>query len=206
MVYGKRSLVEKFPGYDWQKFATLRALLAYMYTQPGKKLLFMGAEIAQRAEWSHDAQLQWHLAELEPHRGTQELIADLNRVYVEEPALHQLDCDPAGFEWAAADDSANSVSAYFRRSSDGSLVLVAVNLTPVPRHAYRIGVPGPGRWAEILNTDAGPYGGSGQGNLGGVETGTPAVPHQGSPHSIEVTLPPLSVIVLKHEPPPKKTE
>jgi 1,4-alpha-glucan branching enzyme len=202
VVYGKRSLLEKFPGDDWQKFATLRALLGYMYTQPGKKLLFMGAELAQRTEWAHDDQLQWHLADLEPHGGVGRLIADLNRVYSEEPALHELDCDPAGFEWAVPNDSANSVSAYFR-SSAGGKVLAAANLTPVPRHGYRIGVPGPGRWVEILNTDAADYGGSGQGNLGGVESAP--VPHLGSPHSIEVTLPPLAMIVLRHEPPPPKT-
>jgi len=202
VVYGKRSLLEKFPGDEWQKFATLRTLLCYMYTQPGKKLLFMGAELAQRTEWAHDDQLQWHLADLEPHGGVGRLIADLNRVYAEEPALHELDCDPAGFEWAVANDSANSVSAYFR-SSAGGKVLAAANLTPVPRHGYRIGVSGPGRWVEILNTDAADYGGSGQGNLGGVESSP--VPHLGSPHSIEVTLPPLAMIVLRHEPPPKTT-
>jgi 1,4-alpha-glucan branching enzyme len=203
VVYGKRSLLEKFPGDDWQKFATLRALLGYMFTQPGKKLLFMGAELAQRSEWSHDDQLQWQLAEVESHRGISRLIADLNRVYVDEPSLHELDCDPAGFDWAVANDSANSVSAYFRRSSNGEVVLVAVNLTPVPRHGYRIGVSGPGRWAEILNTDAEDYGGSGQGNLGGVEAA--AMPHHGSTHSVEVTLPPLAVIVLRHEAPRKTT-
>jgi 1,4-alpha-glucan branching enzyme len=203
VVYGKRSLLEKFPGDDWQKFATLRALLGYMFTQPGKKLLFMGAELAQRSEWSHDDQLQWQLAEVESHRGISRLIADLNRVYVDEPSLHELDCDPAGFDWAVANDSVNSVSAYFRRSSNGEVVLVAVNLTPVPRHGYRIGVSGPGRWAEILNTDAEDYGGSGQGNLGGVEAA--AMPHHGSTHSVEVTLPPLAVIVLRHEAPRKTT-
>jgi 1,4-alpha-glucan branching enzyme len=203
VVYGKRSLLEKFPGDDWQKFATLRALLGYMFTQPGKKLLFMGAELAQRSEWSHDDQLQWQLAEVESHRGISRLIADLNRVYVDEPSLHELDCDPAGFDWAVANDSVNSVSAYFRRSSNGEVVLVAVNLTPVPRHGYRIGVSAPGRWAEILNTDAEDYGGSGQGNLGGVEAA--AMPHHGSTHSVEVTLPPLAVIVLRHEAPRKTT-
>jgi 1,4-alpha-glucan branching enzyme len=203
VVYGKRSLLEKFPGDDWQKFATLRALLGYMFTQPGKKLLFMGAELAQRSEWSHDDQLQWQLAEVESHRGISRLIADLNRVYVDEPSLHELDCDPAGFDWAVANDSVNSVSAYFRRSSNGEVVLVAVNLTPVPRHGYRIGVSGPGRWAEILNTDAEDYGGSGQGNLGGVEAA--AMPYHGSTHSVEVTLPPLAVIVLRHEAPRKTT-
>jgi 1,4-alpha-glucan branching enzyme len=205
VVYGKKSLVEKFPGDDWQKFATLRLLLAYMYTQPGKKLLFMGAEIAQRSEWAHDGQLEWHLTEYEPHRGVQRVTTDLNRVYSAETALHEFDCDPRGFEWAVPNDSANSVLAYFRKSGDGETVLVAVNLTPVPRHSYRIGVPGPGRWVEILNTDAETYGGSGQGNLGGADTGPLAVPHHGRPHSIDLTLPPLAVIMLKHQPKPTKT-
>ena len=205
VVYGKRALLEKFPGDDWQKFATLRLLLAYMWSQPGKKLLFMGSEIAQRSEWSHDDQLDWALLDVPPHGGIQRLVADLNRVYVEEPALHELDCDPEGFEWAVPNDAANSVLAYFRRSSDGDTLLVAVNLTPVPRHAYRIGVPGPGRWVEIVNTDAELYGGSGQGNLGGVETGPSAVPHHGLPQSIDLTLPPLGVVILRHELMPGKT-
>ncbi len=200
VVYGKRSLLEKFPGDDWQKFATLRLLLAYMYTQPGKKLLFMGAEFGQRSEWSHDDQLQWSLAELEAHQGIQRVTTDLNQIYAAEPALHELDCDPRGFEWAVPNDSANSVVAYFRKSNDGGSVLVAINLTPVPRHMYRIGVLGPGRWTEILNTDSETYGGSGQGNLGGVDTGPLAVPYHGRPHSIDVTLPPLAVVILRHEP------
>jgi 1,4-alpha-glucan branching enzyme len=199
VVYGKRALVEKFPGDDWQKFATLRALLAYMFTQPGKNLLFMGAEFGQRTEWAHDDQLQWHLTDLEPHRGIQRLITDLNRIVADEPALRRLDFDPAGFEWAVPDDSANSVIAYLRRSGEGSVLLVVMNLTPVPRHEYRIGVPGPGRWVEVLNTDAAEYGGSGEGNLGGVDTGPRPTPNGGFPHSIEVTLPPLSVIVLGHD-------
>jgi len=205
VVYGKRSLLEKFPGDDWQKFATLRLLLAYMYTQPGKKLLFMGAEIAQRSEWSHEGQLEWHLTEFEPHQGIQRVTADLNRLYAGEPALHDLDCDPDGFEWAVPNDSANSVLAYFRKSADGGMVLVAVNLTPVPRHDYRIGVPAAGRWVEVLNTDAETYGGSGQGNLGGVGTGPLAVPHHGRPHSVDLTLPPLAAVILRYEPKPKAT-
>jgi 1,4-alpha-glucan branching enzyme len=205
VVYGKRALLEKFPGDDWQKFATLRLLLAYMWSQPGKKLLFMGSEIAQRSEWSHDDQLDWALLDVPPHRGIQRLIADLNRVYADEPALHEMDCDPVGFEWAVPNDAANSVLAYFRRSPGGDALLVAVNLTPVPRHVYRIGVPGPGRWVEILNTDAEPYGGSGQGNLGGVDSGPLAVPHHGRPESIDLTLPPLGVLILRHEAMPGKT-
>jgi 1,4-alpha-glucan branching enzyme len=203
VVYGKRSLVEKFPGDDWQKFATLRLLLAYMYTQPGKKLLFMGAEIAQRSEWSHEGQLDWQLLEHDAHRGVHRVTSDLNRVYADEPALHELDCDPRGFEWAVPNDSANGVLAYFRKSRAGETVLVGVNLTPVPRHSYRIGVQEPGRWVEILNTDSESYGGSGQGNLGGVDTGPLPVPHHGRPHSIDVTLPPLGVVILKHTPMPE---
>jgi 1,4-alpha-glucan branching enzyme len=200
VVYGKRALLEKFPGDDWQKFATLRLLLAYMWTQPGKKLLFMGSEFAQRTEWNHDEQLDWVRSELPPHGGVHRLVTDLNRLYAVEPALHELDCDPVGFEWAVASDAANSVLAYFRHSGAGDTVLVAVNLTPVPRHAYRVGVPAPGRWVEVLNTDAEPYGGSGQGNLGTVDTGPLAVPHHGRPHSIDLTLPPLGVVILRHEP------
>jgi 1,4-alpha-glucan branching enzyme len=200
VVYGKRSLVEKFPGDDWQRHATLRLLLAYMWTQPGKKLLFMGCEIAQPTEWDHDGELDWGAAGLEPNRGIQRLVADLNRLYAARASLHELDCDAAGFEWAVADDSANSVLAYFRRSAGGETTLIAVNLTPVPRHGYRIGVPGPGRWVEILNTDAGPYGGSGQGNLGAVDTRPVPVPHQGRPHSIDLTLPPLAAVVLLQDP------
>jgi 1,4-alpha-glucan branching enzyme len=205
VVYGKRSLLEKLPGDDWQKFATLRLLLAYMYTQPGKKLVFMGAEIAQRSEWSHDGQLEWHLGEQPSHQGISLLTADLNRVYAREPSLHELDCDPRGFEWAVPNDSANSVMAYFRRSAGGESTLVAINLTPVPRHEYRIGVPGPGRWTEILNTDSESYGGGGQGNLGGVDAGPKAVSHHGRSHSIDVTLPPLAVVILKYEPGSEET-
>jgi 1,4-alpha-glucan branching enzyme len=202
VVYGKRAVVEKFPGDDWQKFATLRLLLAYMWTLPGKKLLFMGAELGQRTEWDHEGQLSWELAGVEPHRGILQLVGDLNRLYVDDAALHDLDFDPAGFEWAVADDPANDVIAYLRRSSAGETVLIALNLTPVPRPGYRIGVEGPGDWVEVLNTDAGVYGGSGIGNLGVVGTGGVATPHKGRPHSIELTLPPLGVVVLRPHPIP----
>jgi 1,4-alpha-glucan branching enzyme len=198
VVYGKRSLLEKAPGDDWQKFATLRLLYAYMFTQPGKKLLFMGGEIAQRSEWAHEGQLEWGLTEYEPHKGVSRLVGDLNRVYRDEPALHLYDCDPEGFEWCVPNDSANSVLGYFRTDGEDTLLVMA-NLTPVPRHSYRVGVPEPGSWVEILNTDAEIYGGSGQGNLGGVGTGPLAVPHHGKPHSIDLTLPPLGVVILKHQ-------
>jgi 1,4-alpha-glucan branching enzyme len=201
VVYGKRSLLEKMPGDDWQKFANLRLLLASMYTQPGKKLLFMGAELGQRSEWAHESQLDWDLLDHEAHQGISRLIGDLNRIYREEPALHELDCEPGGFDWAVPNDSANSVIAYFRRGSDKAVTLAVHNMTPVPRHGYRIGVPEPGLWIELLNTDAEIYGGSGQGNLGGVGTGPLPVPHHGHPHSIDLTLPPLATVVMKYSQP-----
>ena len=199
VVYGKRALLEKMPGDDWQKFANLRALLSAMYAQPGKKLLFMGAELAQRSEWAHEGQLEWHLLNADWHRGVSKLLSDLNRVYRNEPALHELDCDPGGFEWAVPNDAANSVLAFFRQSSDGEVILIVHNMTPIPRHAYRIGVPEPGTWRELINSDAAQYGGSGQGNLGAVDTGPLAVPHHGRPHSIDLTLPPLGTLFLKRE-------
>jgi len=200
VVYGKRSLLEKMPGDDWQKFANLRLLLGSMFTQPGKKLLFMGAELGQRSEWAHESQLEWGLLDHDAHRGISRLVGDLNRIYREEPSLHELDCDPDGFEWAVPNDSANSVIAFFRRGTSGTS-LVVHNMTPVPRHGYRIGVPHAGLWTEILNTDAEIYGGSGQGNLGGVGTGPLPVPHHGRPHSIDLTLPPLATVVLKLDQP-----
>ena len=200
VVYGKRSLLEKMPGDDWQKFANLRLLLGSMFTQPGKKLLFMGAELGQRSEWAHESQLEWGLLDHDAHRGISRLVGDLNRIYREEPSLHELDCDPDGFEWAVPNDSANSVIAFFRRGTSGTS-LVVHNMTPVPRHGYRIGVPHAGLWTEILNTDAEIYGGSGQGNLGGVGTGPLPVPHHGRPHSIDLTVPPLATVVLKLDQP-----
>ncbi len=198
VVHGKRSLLEKMPGDDWQKFANLRLLLSSMFTQPGKKLLFMGAELGQRTEWAHEGQLDWNLLESDSHQGISRLVGDLNRVYREEVALHELDCEPGGFEWAVPNDSVNSVIAYFRLGRDGSPVLVVHNMTPVPRHGYRIGVPEAGTWDEILNTDAEIYGGSGHGNLGGVGTGPLPVPHHSRPHSIDLTLPPLATVALRY--------
>ncbi|MEX1037358.1 MAG: 1,4-alpha-glucan branching protein GlgB [Acidimicrobiia bacterium] len=198
VVHGKRSLLEKMPGDDWQKFANLRLLLSAMFTQPGKKLLFMGAELGQRSEWAHEGELDWSLLDHDSHKGISRLVGDLNRIYRQESALHELDCEPGGFEWAVPNDSANSVVSYFRRGSDSSPVLVVHNMTPVPRYGYRIGVPEPGMWGEILNTDAAIYGGSGQGNLGGVSTGPLAVPHHSRPHSIDLTLPPLATVALRY--------
>jgi len=198
VVHGKGSLLAKMPGDDWQKFANLRALLAYMYTQPGKKLLFMGGEIAQGAEWSHESSLDWHLLQYAPHQGVQRLTRDLNRLLRDEPALHELDADPAGYEWIDANDSDNSVLTYLRKSRDQkSVILVACNFTPVPRQTYRVGAPRAGFWREVLNSDAAEYGGSGLGNLGGLSTNP--VPCHGRPRSLDLVLPPLSVVALRHE-------
>ena len=200
VTHGKRSLLEKFPGDDWQKFANLRLLLGYQYTLPGKKLLFMGSELAQRREWDHDASLDWELFEGAPHSGVYRLVRDLNSLYRTEPALHQLDCDPAGFEWVIGDDAANSVIAFVRRGRDDDAcpILVICNFTPVPRIELAVRVPAGGRWTEVLNSDAEVYGGSGIGNLG--ETTTQPVTWEGGPVLAYVTVPPLAVVVLRHEP------
>jgi 1,4-alpha-glucan branching enzyme len=197
VVYGKGSLLGRMPGDPWQKFANLRALFGMMWTQPGKVLLFMGGEFGQWAEWNHDGSLEWHLLEHPLHRGLQRWVRDLNTAYRGEPALHELDCDPAGFAWIDCNDNEQSTLVWLRRGrSTADQVLVACNLTPVPRHGFRIGVPQPGRWREILNGDATLYGGSGQGNRGGVDSAP--VPWHGHPQSISITLPPLAVVVFKH--------
>jgi len=197
VVHGKGALLSKMPGDDWQKFANLRALFAYMYTLPGKKLLFMGAEIAQRAEWSHESSVEWNLLAYAPHRGVQQLVRDLNALIRGEPALHELDTDPGGIEWIDANDSDNSVLSYLRKSRDGKGEIVVVcNFTPVPRYSHRIGVPHAGFWREVLNTDAREYGGSGLGNLGGVSTAS--IPCHGRPQSLDLVLPPLGVVALRH--------
>ncbi|MGA7965509.1 MAG: 1,4-alpha-glucan branching protein GlgB [Gammaproteobacteria bacterium] len=198
VVHGKGSLIGKMPGDDWQRFANLRAYFGFMWGHPGKKLLFMGGEFAQRREWNHDASLDWHLLDELPHRGVQNLVRDLNRSYGEWPALHRLDCEPAGFEWIVADDAEQSVFAFLRRGQENDPpVLVVSNFTPVPRHNYRIGVPRNGHWRELINTDAAVYGGSNLGNAGGVET-EPRACH-GQDQSISLTLPPLSTLFLVHE-------
>ncbi|MBK9035517.1 MAG: 1,4-alpha-glucan branching protein GlgB [Myxococcales bacterium] len=204
VVHGKRSLLGKMPGDRWQQFANLRLLYAYMYSQPGKKLLFMGAELAADREWDHDAGLPWDLLDLpdDPaHRQIQLLVGELNRVYKDEPALHELDCAPGGFRWLVVDDAERSVLVYERRARDGEVVIVALNFTPVPRPNYRVGVPAPGWWDELVNTDAVALGGSGQGNLGGVEA-TP-VPAQGHALSINLVLPPLGALFLRRRPAPR---
>jgi 1,4-alpha-glucan branching enzyme len=195
VVHGKRSLLEKMPGDDWQKFANLRALYGYMWAHPGKKLLFMGGELAQRSEWNAEDSLPWHLLEHAEHAGVQALVRDLNHRYRDEPALWGLDTDPAGFRWLEAGDAEQNVIAFLRRTdgSDRELVCVA-NFSPVPRPGYRVGVPRTGRWREILNTDSAHYGGADIGNLGGV--GAEPVAWHGQPYSAEVMLPPLGVVWL----------
>jgi 1,4-alpha-glucan branching enzyme len=201
VVHGKGSLMGKMPGDYWQKAANLRMLLGYMYAQPGKKLMFMGGELAQWSEWKHDYSLDWHLLEPGPfhayHQGMQQWVADLNSFYRQEPAMHQLDCNPAGFEWIMANDADQSVIAFLRKAqTTGTQVLVIGNFTPVPRYGYRMGVPCTGFWREMLNSDAELYGGSNMGNAGGVEAVEGG--SHGRPCHIEVTLPPMGMIFLVH--------
>ena len=198
VVHMKGSLLSKMAGDDWQKFANLRALYGYMFTQPAKKLLFMGAEIAQRDEWDHESSLDWHLLDTEAHVGVSRWLSALNRAYRSEPALHELDFDPAGHEWLDANDSENSVISYVRHASNRrESIIVVCNLTPIPRHAYRIGVSEPGYYREILNSDAREYWGGGQGNLGGIEA--TLVPWHGRPYSISITAPPLGIVLFKKD-------
>ncbi|RIK93743.1 MAG: 1,4-alpha-glucan branching enzyme [Proteobacteria bacterium] len=199
VVHGKGSLLGKMPGDDWQKFANLRALYGTMWTQPGKKLLFMGGEIGQRAEWNHDGQLDWSLLDWEPHRGIQRWVRDLNAVYRAEPALHEYDCDARGFAWIDCHDAAQSTLVWMRRgATSGEVIVVACNWTPVPRHGFRLGVPFGGFWRELLNSDSSHYGGSDLGNRGGVTAD--AIAWHGQSHSIQIVLPPLAVVVWKGGP------
>jgi 1,4-alpha-glucan branching enzyme len=196
VVHGKGSLLTKMPGDAWQQFANLRLLYGYMWAYPGKKLLFMGGEFGQRAEWDHDGELDWSALGDSRHLGVQRLVADLNRVYRDQPALHQCDCDPHGFEWIDFADSEQSVIAFMRRGRDDRhLVIALCNFTPVPRHDYRIGVPQPGRYREIINTDAAWYGGSGVGNAGAASA--VEAPWHGRAYSIVATLPPLGCVLLE---------
>jgi 1,4-alpha-glucan branching enzyme len=198
VVHGKASLLGKMPGDQWQKFAGLRELLGYMYAQPGKKLLFMGDEFGQWNEWNHDASLDWHLIQYPLHQGMQHFVEEINRIYHNEPALHELDSDWQGFEWIDANDSEGSIISFLRKAkSNDDLILVVCNFTPVVRRNYRVGVPRVGFWRELMNSDAKQYGGSNQGNLGGVESFP--VPCHGQPDSINISLPPLAVVYLKHE-------
>ncbi len=199
VVHGKGSLLAKMPGDDWQRFANLRLLLGSMYGQPGKKLLFMGAELAPWSEWNHDHGLDWGLEHSPMHAGVGRWIADLNASYRAEPPLHELDGEEAGFEWLVGGDELNSTFAYLRRSKSGDAALVIGNATPVVRTNQRYGVPTGGYWAEILNSDAQVYGGSGLGNLGGVHASP--LPMHGRRSSLTLTLPPLALIVLRPQSP-----
>jgi 1,4-alpha-glucan branching enzyme len=196
VVHGKGSLLGKMPGDDWQKFANLRLLLGYMYAQPGKKLLFMGGEFGQWREWVHDESLEWHLLQYLPHSGLQRWVSDLNRVYRSQPALYQVDFDPAGFEWIDCNDVEHSVVSLIRKGrARADIIAVVCNFTPVTHFNYRIGVPQPGFWMELLSSDAMEYGGSGQGNLGGVEAAP--IPCHGRSYSLIITLPPLAAVFFK---------
>ena len=198
VVYGKRSLLGKMPGSDWEKFANLRLLLGYMYAEPGKKLLFMGGEFGQWREWVHEDSLDWHLLGLAPHVGVQRWVEDLNRIYRGEPALYELDFAPQGFEWVDCTDAPASVISFLRKGkSRDEIVLVVCNFTPVLRTNYRVGVPNGGSWREILNSDARDYGGNGHGNFGAVEA-SPITFH-GRPYSLNLTLPPLSALYFKSD-------
>ena len=197
VVHGKGSLIDKMPGDKWQKFANLRLMLGHMWTHPGKKLLFMGGEFGQWREWNHDDALDWWALGDDSHSGLQRWVEDLNRYYRGEPALYERDFDGAGFEWIDAQDSADSVLSYLRKAADGTAVLVVANFTPVVRENYLVGVPRPGYWAERLNSDATLYGGSGVGNQGGVHS-VPVSAH-GRYHALNLRLPPLGVLVLKHD-------
>ena len=196
VVYGKGSLLGKMAGDDWQKFANLRLLFGYMYAQAAKKLVFMGGEIGQRAEWAHDGQLEWHLLEYAPHQGVQRWFSDLNRLYRTEPSLYKGDVTPEGFEWIDCNDMASSVISLIRKSlSSTDIMLVVCNFTPIPRPNYRVGAPRGGYWKEMLNSDASIYGGGDWGNAGGVHA-TP-VPLHGRPHSLTLTVPALSALFFK---------
>ena len=198
VVHGKGSLLGKMPGDRWQKFANLRAYFGFMFAHPGKKLLFMGGELAQEREWNHDASLDWHLLDDPMHHGVQTVVRDLNRLYRELPALHRRDCESEGFEWLELHDSEQSVLVFMRRAGDAPNVVVACNFTPLPRYGYRVGVPLPGYYRERLNTDAALYGGANIGNGGGVAADQ--VASHGRPCSLSLTLPPLATVIFEHQP------
>ncbi|MBK5259358.1 MAG: 1,4-alpha-glucan branching protein GlgB [Thermoanaerobaculia bacterium] len=200
VVHGKGSLIRKMPGDEWQRFANLRLLFAHMYSQPGKKLLFMGCEIGQWKEWNHDGSIDWGLLDQIPHASLQRWVEDLNRTYRDMPALHELDTSHDGFEWIDCCDSEQSIVSLMRRSKSDpeDVIVVVLNFTPIPRHNYAIGVPSGGRWKEILNSDAAIYGGSGQGNMGGADAAP--IPLHGRRWSVNLMLPPLSALFLVNEP------
>jgi 1,4-alpha-glucan branching enzyme len=198
VVHGKASLINKMPGDLWQQFANMRLFFAYLTAHPGKKLMFMGGEFGQRGEWNAETSLEWHLLEYDTHRGLQTLTADLNAIYRNEPSLHQVDFDWHGFEWIDCTDADSSVLSFLRRARDpGDFIVAVANFTPVQRDTYRVGVPEPGFYREIMNTDAEKYGGTNVGNLGGVHA--EAIPWNNHPYSIQIRMPALGVIYFKHE-------
>ncbi len=198
VVHGKGSLISKMPGDDWQKFANLRLLMGYMFAHPGKKLLYMGCELAQWSEWKHDVSLDWHLLDFKPHQGIWRWTKDLNKFYTSTPAMYECDFTPNGFEWIDLNDYQQGVISFIRKSADGKSMIIAVcNFTPMVWHQYHVGVPFPGFWTEVLNSDAAIYGGSGQGNLGGKQS--VPVPFHGREQSLELTIPPLSVVFFQRK-------
>jgi 1,4-alpha-glucan branching enzyme len=198
VVYGKGSMIRKMPGDEWQKFANLRLLYGFMFSHPGKKLLFMGCEFGQWSEWNHDASLDWHLIDTGFHAGLNRWVRDLNTLYRGQPSMHEGDATAAGFEWVDCTDHQRSIISFIRHAKDhDDMTLVVCNFTPVPQRNYRIGVPCEGFWKEVLNSDAAMYGGSGQGNLGGLEA--VPLPIHGRPFSLNMTLPPLGIVLLRHE-------
>jgi 1,4-alpha-glucan branching enzyme len=195
VVHGKGSLLGKMPGDRWQKFANLRVYLAFMYTQPGKKLLFMGGEFAQETEWNHDASLDWHAIENPLHAGMRRLVRDLNNLYRNTPALHARDCEAEGFVWIDCNDVDGGIISYLRRGAEAEeFAVVVCNFTPIVRQGYRIGVPQPGCYREVLNTDSARYGGSGVDDAGVIETA--AITAHGHAVSLALSLPPLGAVVL----------
>jgi 1,4-alpha-glucan branching enzyme len=195
VVHGKRSIFGRMPGDEWQRFANLRAYFAFMYAHPGKKLMFMGSEFAQDTEWNHDTSLPWHLIDRAPNAGVQRLVRDLNRLYRDTAALHELDCDAAGFEWLVTDDAANSTFAWLRKGRQpNDRCVIVVNFTPQVLRDYRVPVPFSGTWREALNTDAALYGGSNVGNAGRVST----VVTRETPE-LRLVVPPLAAVFLVPE-------
>ncbi len=198
VVHGKGSLLGRMPGDDWQKFANLRLLFGYMYGQPAKKLLFMGGEFGQWREWAHEESLEWHLLDYAPHRGIQNWIRDLNLLYSKEPALHQIEFSPAGFEWIDCNDSSQNILSFIRKGhSTNDIILVVGNFSPVSHFGYLVGVPRGGFWKEVLNSDSTEYGGGGMGNLGRVEASS--VSCHNRPYSLSLTLPPLATLFFKSQ-------
>jgi 1,4-alpha-glucan branching enzyme len=196
VVHGKRAMLDKMPGDIWQKRANLRALYGYMYGHPGKKLMFMGCEFAQWREWRHDESLDWHLLDYAEHRGVQHWVRDLNRLLADQPALHEVDFDHTGFEWIDCSDFEGSIVSFIRRAhKPEDFVVIAVNFTPVPRQDYVIGVPEPGAYVELLNSDSEIYGGSNLGNSGAIQS-EPSPAH-GRPHRLSLVMPPLACLILK---------